>query len=661
MSSFIELKKSLSALIEKSARVAKDLKFEVSADRLSQIKENLENKKVMIVTVGEARRGKSSLLNALADEKDPIFPVDINVCTNVVTVLKYGETEKVEVYIDDPSSKDGIKVKQITRCEIVQYVSEAGNANNYKNVRLLYVYLPNPILKDGVVLVDTPGVGSLNISHAEATYNYLPNADVVLFVSDVGSGYTETELEFLKKSYSFCKNIIFPVTKKDLFSDYEQIVEDNRVKIKKTIDIAPEDIKIIPVSSVAKLSYLETGKKMKYIHSNFSELEKCIWDTVAEKKVEILLLPFLDELNAEIAKIHNSIANEHNLLGENKEVVKALIEEYECKAKEIQEYSAKGAKWKNELNYYFQKVSLNTSEEINQIASRAQNRLNEYATTLGGKLCKEDQYTNVLMEINDIFAIGTLQINEKNNKSLVEELDRIKCDINVNMAMNEDVTKGVEFEKKEKIDLIFPKKTGLEKTVEAGKGLSFDMGGGGIVGRFVGMGIGWIMGMLTGTPGLDKMGEQAGVWVGTLLGAAKNFICRWNGNPADANIVKGALAKYIGDSKTDITIRFSNNNLYLRKTVTDLFDAEIKNCVMEITDEKERLKKNIEISNAELPKLQETLKKNASIVKALSKAADDLGGEMTKYKAVKHENVTVKANDLRTKESNKSEVKYDFL
>ena len=62
------------------------------------------------------------------------------------------------------------------------------------------------------MFVDTPGVGSLNISHAEATYGFLPNADLLLFVSDTNAGFTETELNFLKRGYQYCKNVIFPLT-----------------------------------------------------------------------------------------------------------------------------------------------------------------------------------------------------------------------------------------------------------------------------------------------------------------------------------------------------------------------------------------------------------------------------------------------------------------
>ena len=210
-------------------------------------------------------------------------------------------------------------------------------------------------------------------------------------------------------------------------------------------------------------------------------------------------------------------------------------------------------------------------------------------------------------------------------------------------------------------NIIFPQKKVADKIVEGGRNLSVNTMGGGLGGAVVGGILGGALTLITGNPMFVVSGIGIGGSVGGGLGVAKGIKETLGNNQADVNVVKNTLSKYINDTGADVVNKFSKNNLYLKKTVTEMFDAEIKNCVAEVNEERTRLKKNIEISKEDLPKLQETLKKNVSIVKALSKAADDLGGKMTKYKAVKHENVTVKANDLRTKESNKSEVKYDFL
>ena len=173
---FAELKNQSSTLMKRSATLAEELGYPISAAKIKEIIEKYEKKEFMLVAVGEARRGKSSLLNALINEVIPIFPVDINVCTNVVTYLRYGKKEKIEAI--SQKENGNCKIEEITREQIQDYVSEKGNPNNYKNVTALNVYLPNEFLRNGIVVVDTPGVGSLNIVHAQTSYSVLPDADL---------------------------------------------------------------------------------------------------------------------------------------------------------------------------------------------------------------------------------------------------------------------------------------------------------------------------------------------------------------------------------------------------------------------------------------------------------------------------------------------------
>ena len=187
---FAELKNQSSALMKRSATLAEELGYPISAAKIKEIIEKYEKKEFMLVAAGEARRGKSSLLNALINEVIPIFPVDINVCTNVVTYLRYGKKEKIEA------------------------ISQKENG--------------------------------LNIVHAQTSYSVLPDADLLLFVSDTYAGFTESELSFLKRGYEYCQNILFPITKIDKNAEYDVIVEDNRKKIHDTIGMSDNDIKVIP-------------------------------------------------------------------------------------------------------------------------------------------------------------------------------------------------------------------------------------------------------------------------------------------------------------------------------------------------------------------------------------------------------------------------------
>ncbi len=233
MSSLNELKNKISKLFDSAEIFSKQAGYENISKNILMSKNNFLAKELIVVVCGEMRRGKSSLLSALLEEKD-IFPIDINTCTNVVTIVRYGAVEKYEAILEK-QNKGEISYEHviIKRSEISQFVTEYGNESNAKRVNCLNIQLPNEKLKEGFVFVDTPGIGSLNFEHAQITYGFLPNADVLLFVSDLLNPLTDSELKFLNKAHDFCKNIIFPLTKSDLKNerDASSTIESNLEKI----------------------------------------------------------------------------------------------------------------------------------------------------------------------------------------------------------------------------------------------------------------------------------------------------------------------------------------------------------------------------------------------------------------------------------------------
>ena len=75
MATFFELKRESLRLMEQCEKLAAEYGFETAAAVIKEQVTALEKKKLMVVAAGEARRGKSSLLNALLNEVKPLFPV----------------------------------------------------------------------------------------------------------------------------------------------------------------------------------------------------------------------------------------------------------------------------------------------------------------------------------------------------------------------------------------------------------------------------------------------------------------------------------------------------------------------------------------------------------------------------------------------------------
>jgi GTP-binding protein EngB required for normal cell division len=160
---------------------------------LSMILDRLESKNFEIALFGRVSSGKSSLLNHIV-QRD-ILPVGVTPITAVPTRLVYGEAPRLSVWYADRSP---IRT-DIDR--LPEFVSEHQNPGNSKHVTRIVAELPSERLRDGVVLVDTPGLGSLATSGAAETLAYLPRCDLGVVLVDAGSTLTEDDLATIRTLY----------------------------------------------------------------------------------------------------------------------------------------------------------------------------------------------------------------------------------------------------------------------------------------------------------------------------------------------------------------------------------------------------------------------------------------------------------------------------
>lgn len=615
MSEFFELAHQTEAIMEGSAALADKFGFEASAQTIREQLEAFHKKELMVVTAGEARRGKSSLLNALLDEKEPLFPVDVNVCTNVVTIVRYGETEVIEAYIEDPKTDGGCRVVKLSREQIPDYVSEKGNPNNYKQIKLLCARIPNDLLKEGVVFVDTPGVGSLNIEHAETTYCFLPNADVLLFVGDADSGLTESELNFLKRGYQYCKNILFPLTKKDLNANYKTIVEDNREKISKTLDIPCDAVQIIPVSSTAKLRYLKSGSTTMLTNSNYPALEDAIWTSIARKKGEIMLLPFLTAAKNELLKQLDSVVAQYQLMGAGQNVVKEHMDQLNQKTAVLEELQEKGTDWRSQLSLFFTILQSNSNMAQQKIGSDARDLVKSRSRQLDSQICKEKNYTQLVCDVNDLIGRGILDIREGIARSVENKSAELQKQLEFSVNVNEDILDGLGFVPEE-VTVEFPPKKAADTLIKWGRTIGMNSMGGGAIGSIVG----GMIGLCFGGPAGIIVGAQLGSGVGGLAGGAKgclDALTRYD--QLDVNTVIQALTQHISTSMTNVNASVNNTIAALRIAVSSSFEQQLKRQVKALRENAAQLQKSVNTAVSEVPKRRAALKEqNAFLTQQLS-------------------------------------------
>lgn len=205
-----------------------------------------------LVVMGEIKKGKSSFINALLGTEN-LVPVHSDVATSTIYKIHYGKELKYTVYFEEATGKEKLVIQP---GEVDEYGTERGNPDNIKHVDYIRVESPSPLLTDGLIIVDTPGVGGLFKKHREITFQHVPNADAVFFVTESdGAPLGEDEVKFLKELRQVTSLITFVQTKSTKVDEKARKarMENNLSILREQVGIPDKEISYFPVDSKLKI------------------------------------------------------------------------------------------------------------------------------------------------------------------------------------------------------------------------------------------------------------------------------------------------------------------------------------------------------------------------------------------------------------------------
>jgi len=174
----------------------------------------VENERFHLVVLGEVNHGKSTFVNALLGAD--VLPTGITPTTAAINHVVYGERPTATAHLNDgdtiPFEADALS----------DWVTVTGARS--KDVTYVEVGYPADVLRDNIVLVDTPGVNDLKEQRADITYGYVPRADAVIFLLDAGQALKDSEREFLSGRVleRTRHRLVFVVGKLDLLDERER-------------------------------------------------------------------------------------------------------------------------------------------------------------------------------------------------------------------------------------------------------------------------------------------------------------------------------------------------------------------------------------------------------------------------------------------------------
>jgi Dynamin family len=200
--------------LKRLSELGRELGSERVADEAMALAGRLAEGRFYVACIGQFKRGKSTLLNALVGDR--ALPTGVVPVTAVPTVLRYGRTRSARVRLQGGAWMD------IAPEDLAQYVSEEHNPENAKGIAGVEVFVPCPLLEDGMCLVDTPGLGSVFLGNTATTQGFVPHIDAAVIVLGADPPIAGEELTLVEKVGKQVRQLLVVLNKADRTSDTER-------------------------------------------------------------------------------------------------------------------------------------------------------------------------------------------------------------------------------------------------------------------------------------------------------------------------------------------------------------------------------------------------------------------------------------------------------
>lgn len=296
----IDLTGDLKKILEFSRRMNLDGNVAAVEDVLKRLAEDTFS----VAIVGEFKRGKSTLINALL-EKD-VLPTDVVPTTATINRVAYSVTPFVRIEYNDGKTED-IEIEKLN-----DYVTKLTPESEQvaQTVKIATVYYPVNYCKNGVTIIDTPGLND-DEAMTNVTLSVLPQIDAAIMVMMAGSPFSQYECDFLENKVitSDLGRVLFVVTGIDLYDEDDaqkilnvikkRITESILAKAKKTYGEGSKEyetyqrklgnIQVYGLSAKKALKAKQKGDPDMLAKSHFPEFETALERFLTEDRGAVML------------------------------------------------------------------------------------------------------------------------------------------------------------------------------------------------------------------------------------------------------------------------------------------------------------------------------------------------------------------------------------
>lgn len=427
-----------------------------SADNLKKLADNVEKGLFSIVLVGEFSAGKSTFLNALMGMR--ILPSFTSETTATVNFLRHSTEapngEAGIVYYNDGHQE---VLKELTLDSVANVVSTKSNMGKEGvalSVDHVDLFLESEYLKNGIMLVDSPGLNGIAANHLEITRRQIEKSHAAIFMFSADHPGSKSDFEHLEELRSKSKNIFFVLNKINVINPsenvtVESVINDLKDSYHKKFPEENEIPEIWPVAANAALAardknYQYQNGEVVTTKARRSELEeisrmKAFEDrlmeylTTGERTRDQLLEPVNRSIES-LKRLKDNLDDEKQVIS-NKEIAEDFLKEKEAIEKQRKELErnkknilepirgeivASISRMKNAIGTNIERIQENISDEIKLLDDPEE--LRNFADDLEYSL--DRKYRHLIRNIQDDVYSEVLDIAQNRCYDYLSDLDQ---------------------------------------------------------------------------------------------------------------------------------------------------------------------------------------------------------------------------------------------
>lgn len=503
----------LKKILEFSRRMKLDGNIAAVEDVLKRLKEDTFS----VAIVGEFKRGKSTLINALL-EKD-VLPTDVVPTTATINKVAYSVTPFVRIEYNDGKTED-IEIDKLN-----DYVTKLTPESEKiaQTVKIATVYYPVNYCKNGVTIIDTPGLND-DEAMTNVTLSVLPQIDAAIMVMMAGSPFSQYECDFLENKVitSDLGRVLFVVTGIDLYDEDDaqkilnvikkRITESVLAKAKKTYGEGSKEyeayqrklgnIHVYGLSAKKALKAKQKGDPDMLAKSHFPEFETALERFLTEDRGAVMLSVPINRIKTSAIELVKAAQLRESALAMKKEEFNTKYEQAMAEIEGI----------RSERQSEFKRINQAAEQTYNELIPT----IKDYWACLG-QAADDAIDAYYIASANELKGAAAQETQEAMTKAVKEAMSRTSQEImeriqaNINSALASEAERLSDFENR-----FYEATTGIQDLFISTNG---DNGSGTSMLLSVAMDSFVFMGL-----GGALMGYKEAGWKGALLGGGTTFL-----------------------------------------------------------------------------------------------------------------------------------------